>query len=482
MLKNMSIYGIGGIAAKAIQVLLLPVYTRVLKPADYGSLELVYMVAAAIAILYGFMISSGYLRCYYDSKEQKHRDLVLGSAFWFTFFCAVLFGLVLLLSASEIAGSIFEFEGGELFITLIAFSTAIKAHNYIFYNLLMVREKAGSYVSINIVTMLVTMGVTIYFVVFLRWSVRGILLAQIIAFGIEFIILSVLLFRRTIFAYSFSAVREMLHFSVPLIPLQLASFILTMADRFFLQEYRTLDEVGLYSLGYKFAAIMPLLVIEPFRAFGPHIFSLIDTPEECKRTLADFSRYYLAGSLFFALAISMFSREVIMVMSDHSYHEGYRVVFLLCLSYVFYGLNSLTGYAINIVKKNWIISVTWIIAAGVNIALNFVLIPTYGMMGAAAATVISYLIVAVGRLVIINYVYPIRFAYAAFAGICICAALVYALSTIAASGIVIPMTIKTILLAMFLLVVFCSTYFTPEERSKAVEALRAFFVKTPASD
>ncbi len=472
LLKNMSIYGMGSIAARAIQVILLPVYTRFLSPANYGSLELVYMVAGVLAIMYGLMIGSGYLRTYYDSTDQTHRDRVLGSAFWFTFFCAILAGGAALLFSRDLADAVFEFEGGGAFISLIAVATAIKAHNYIFYNLLIVREKASTYVAVNIITIVVTIGITVYFVVFLHQAVRGILLAQVIAYGLEFALLAFLLLRRNILIYSTAAVKEMLALSIPLIPLQLASFILTMADRFFLQEYRTLEEVGLYSLAYKFASIMPFLVIEPFKAFGPHLFSLIDQPEKCKRTLADFTRYYMAGSVLFALVIAMFSREVIMLMSTAEYYDAHRVVFLLCLSYVFYGLTSLTGYAINIVKKNWIIGLSWLIGAALNVGLNFILIPAYGMVGAAVATIASYLVVALGRLIIIRRVYPVPFAYGAFIGVVIAGTIVYTASTCLHFTPAVSVIGKTILLALFAVGIVYG-YLTASERAEGLHLLRS---------
>lgn len=481
LLKNMSIYGIGGIIAKAIQFLLLPVYTRVLQPADYGSLELVYMVAGLIGILYGFMISSGYLRSYYDGKDDTYRDMVLGSAFWFTFFSSLFFAALSVVFAAEIADSVFKFDGGDTFIVLISVSTAIKAHSLVLYNLLMVRERARTYVTVNATTLLVTMGVTIYFVVFLGWAVKGILVALVIAYSVEFLILSVLLLRKTVFKYSHMAVKEMLKFSIPLIPLQIASFILTLSDRFFLQEFRDLEDVGLYSLGYKFAAILPLLTVEPFRAFGPHIFSLIDDPGKCKQTLADFSRYYLAGGLFFALVISMFSREVIMVMSDRSFYSSYKVVYLLCIAHVFFGLSSVTSYAINIVRKNWTISLAWLVAAGINILLNFLLIPQYGMIGASIATLVSYFAVMLGNLIVIKYVYPMRFRYFCFGSVFVWATLVYYVSTFLNYGITVSVMLKSGLLAAYLLIVFYSRYFTKEERDKARNLFISLFVKRPAS-
>lgn len=474
----MSIYGLGGAAARAIQFLLLPVYTRVLSPSNYGSLELVYIIAGILAILYGFMIKSGYLRCYFDSQGEEHRRVILGSAFWFTVFSSVVFAAVSFIFAEYIASRIFKFEEGALFIKLITISIAIKALSLVFYNVLMAQEKPKEYVMVNVITLFVMMAVTIYMVAGLRWGVGGVLVAQIVAYSVELIILSSLLLRRTIFHYSFAAVKEMLKFSIPLIPLQITAFVLAMSDRFFLQEFRSMDEVGLYSLGYKFAAILPLLTIEPFKAFGPHIFSLIDQPEKCKRLMADFARYYLAASLFLALGIAMFSREIILIMSDSGFHSSYRVIYMLCISYVFYGLYSFSCYANNIVKKNWIISLAWLLASIINISLNFYMIPRFGIFGAAGVSVLSYFVLVLCNLIATHKIYPIQYKYSHFIMLLALTTGVYYLSTLPGDSIAASLIIKAILLIGYLVIVYYGGYFTREERFRVKNFVLSLFGKS----
>ncbi|GAF69488.1 unnamed protein product, partial [marine sediment metagenome] len=165
LFKHMSIYGLGGIMTKAISFFLLPIYTRVLVPADYGTLELVYMAGGIIAISYGLMISSGYVREYYVNKDEEHRQALLSSTFGFTFFSTIIILSLTFFFASELSRLLFKFDYGDLFLKLIAISMAIHAHSVIFYNLLMVQEKSKKYISIQIITLLLTIGLTIYFIV-----------------------------------------------------------------------------------------------------------------------------------------------------------------------------------------------------------------------------------------------------------------------------------------------------------------------------
>ncbi len=474
LVKNMSIYGLGGVLGKAIQFLLLPVYTRVLAPADYGALELVYITANLLTLGYGLMIGSGYVRIYFDSREQAHRDMALGSAFWFTFLCVVIGGPLAFTFAPQISGAVFDFSEGAHFLRLIIISAGIQVHSRILYSNLMVRERARQYVTVTLSSLVITLSVTIFLVVKMNMGVEGVLIAQIIAYSLELLILCLMIVRRSIFHYAASAVREMLYFSVPLIPLQLAAFVLSMSDRFFLQKYQSLSEVGLYALGAKFAGIIPLLTVEPLKAFAPHLFNLIDTPEKCKATLADFTRYFLAGSLFLALAIALFSREVLMVMSNKAYQDSYQVIYILSISYVFFGMYTISCYPINIVKKNWIIAVSWAIVASCNVALNILLVPRYGMIGAACASMCSYLLVVVGNMLIVKRVYPVNYRYRSYLGLFATATLIYGVSSVIGFGVAVSAAAKLGLLALFPLLMVYTGYITRDEITRG----RELFVQT----
>lgn len=466
LFKHISIYGFGGIITKAINFFLLPIYTRVLVPADYGTLELVYMVGGIIAISYGFMISSGYVREYYVNKDEEHRQILLSSTFWFAFVSTMIVLVLIFFFASELSRLLFKFDYGDLFLKLITISMAIHAHSMIFYNLLMVQAKSKKYISIQIITLLLTIGLTIYFIVFLRWSVKGVLIAQIIGYSIEFLILSILLMRVSIKHISLSAIKEMLKYSVPLIPLQLAAFVLNLSDRFFLQNYQNLNEVGLYSMGYKFASLVPLLAIIPLKGYGPYIFSLIDNTKKCKKTISDFSRYYVAYVLILTLVISMFSREVIMMVIDKNYYYGWTVVYLLCLSYAFYGISNVLSVGIDITKKTWLKAFSWIMAALVNIGLNFLLVPSYGMIGASIATSISYFLVIVLYIITLKYIYPIELQYTKFIVITVFTSLTYIISIYLNFTIILAVISKFILLLIFLTILMVSGYFSKIELQK----------------
>lgn len=473
LLKNISTYSLGGILSKSIQFLLLPLYTRVLVPADYGKLELIYMVGVILVILYGFLVENGYVRIYFDkSEDPDFRERLFGTAFSFMLLCSLVFSVVGVVFSKEIAGWVFNFENGTIFVKLICISTFLEALSHIPYKNLLVQKKAKQYVSVNIINLLITISFTIYLVVFLRMGVEGILYAKIGGGLIQLIILSSLTFKKETFFFSTNQLSEMLGFSVFLILPNLSSVILLLSNRFILQKYQTLDEVGIFSLGYKIAAIIPILLTEPVKkAFGPYIFSLSNDPPKCKESLRIFTGYFLAGILTFAFVISLYSRELIMIMSDKSYYSSYTIVFILAISYVFLGLSGIIVLGIHVTKKTWIVTLIWPLAATINLTLNFILIPSYGKMGAAITALVSFMFINFAYFFALSKVYYVRFEYIKYLFLLLITIVFYWVSTFLHFGIVMSIISKTLLLFVYLLVLLLSGFFSPLLRFKLLSKL-----------
>lgn len=473
LLKNISIYGFGEILSKSIQFLLLPLYTRVLVPADYGKLELVYMVGAILAILFGFLIQNGYARIYFDKAEdEKFKERLFGTAFFFILICSLAFLISSIIFSKYIAHVVFSFEDGETFVKLIGLSIFLKAISEVPYKSLIVRAKAKPYVSVHIITLLVTMLLTILFVAVYRWEVKGVLYAQIIGGFIQFLILAGLTFKIQFFAFSITQLSDMLKFSVFLILPNLSSFILHLSNRFFIKEYQNLEEVGLYSLGYKIASIIPILFTEPVKkAFAPHIYSLIHNPSKCKQEIKKFSRYFFAAIITFALSISIFSRELIIIMSDQSYHKSYSIVFILAVSYVFLGLSGIIVIGIQITKKTWIITLIWPLSAIISLMFNYILIPSYGRMGAAIAALISFFFINVAYFIALSRVYKIDFEYWKYLYVLILMSVFYLFSTQIQFSLFLSFILKILLLIIFLICILFGQYFNREEIDKFLKPL-----------
>ncbi len=464
LFKAISIYSLGNILSAVASFLLLPIYTTILTPSDYGVLELLNLIAAFLGILFGLIISNGYGRIYFDSTNADYRKKLYATGQIFTLICAVIFTAIIFINADWFSRVILNANVGKLPVLLITVSTIFFVLIKIPLANLQIRQLPKQYISVSLAGFLLTVSATIVFVVFYRLGVYGVLYGQLVGNVLQFIFLSIYSRKEYKISFSFVQLSLMLSFSIFLIPANLSSLILNMSNRWFLQEYQTIEDVGLFSLGAKFASIIPMLFTEPVKqAFSPYIYEQIDNPEKLKKTLSEFTRIFFIGLSVVVLGISLLTREAIIIIADKSFYGSQNVTFILSISFLFLGLAGIIVQGIQIVKKTWIITVIWVFSAAINVLLNFLLVPTYGRMGAATATMISVIIICICYFIAVAKVYPVRFDYSSFIFIILLAFLFNYVGSLINLGVSISILIKLLLMGGYIWSLFLLKIITKKE-------------------
>jgi len=472
--RNLSIYGVGNVLSKGINILLVPVYTAYLSMDSFGALELINMTASISLMFFCFNASSGYIRKYYD---EESKGSAFSSVFWFSLISSLLMTLLFLNSSVFFSRYIFDFQNGDYLFRLIIIATAIHAVSVNLYSHLQVRGNAFIYMLISIITLVSTICLTVIFVAVRKAGLEGIMYAKIMGSLLEFTMLFLVCRKSIILKFSRAFISDVLKFSIPLIPGQISAFFLNYADRVFIKEYKGLADVGIYSLGYKISSILLILTVFPItKAFGPYIFSLIKYPDQLRETFRRFMRYYILFSLSMALILSLFSREIILLLANRDYMDASYIVYILCMSYVFYGLHAITSFVFHITKKTWIMSVIMAAAALLNIGLNFLLVPNYGIIGASAATMMSFFLVLIIKFIIIEFTYPMDFGYFLYFAIFGASGLLYYASyyasVYAVHGIIPGIAMKIMILVLFFTLAVYSGFISRSELS----SFRIFFL------
>lgn len=452
IIKNISVYSLGSILSTGLSFFLLPLYTRILSPADYGQLELIYLVAAILSILYGFKIETGYNRFYFLDKNTSNRKTLFMTGQLFNLLCSGIFTLILFANIDFFSNLILDFPQGAFFLKLISIATILEVLTYIPHSNLRLQFKAWAYVKVSILNLLINAISTIFFLVFMDYGVAGVLYGKIIGLIATLFYLYYLNWTEFHFRFAPSMLLPMFGFSIFLIPSNLSSLILNMSNRFFLSEYQNLDDVGLFSLGAKIASIIPMLIIEPVKnAFSPYVFDLSNNPDKCKAVLSDFIRLFLAGLSVFVLAISIFASDLIAIIASKSFQGSSKVVFILSFSNLLLGLAALVVLAIHITRKTWIVTLIWIGSSVLNIALNLWLIPVYGRMGAAYATMFSILFILVMYIIAAQRVFPFKVPYLSILKIALFLFLFNYISSWINFGLLYNVLLKTALIGLYLL-------------------------------
>jgi len=405
--KNTIIYGFGNLAIRFTGFLLIPLYTRCLSISDFGLLATLLVTVQVMIIFMSMQMQPAFVRFYREFESKGLIGQLLGSSILVNLAgCVVLTGFSLTILPGVFRDLI---HGGSVLPYLalscwVAASQSLCIHVMYYYR---ARNEALEYTLFAVLSAVLVVFLTVLFLVIFHLGVKGILTAQAVSFGIVAMIISSKLFQRLKPTVSFSVVRQLFGFSTPLIFSGSAWFIMNASDRYFLAHFMGLEVVGIYSLGYKLASILLLLVVHPFQmAYGPFIFASLGA-SDIKDTLARLFRYLVSALLLVALGIALGGSFLVRLIAPPDYGEAYLVSLCILPVGAMIGIYYWAGALIHIVKKTHILGVTMTLGAGLNLMLNYLLIPHFGWLGAALATNLSVFLAAAGVFVIGMQLFPV---------------------------------------------------------------------------
>lgn len=421
--KHSVIYGLGGLVSRILAVLLLPLYTHYLSTSDYGKIETLVALVTVLAILLQFGISSAFFRYYFDAEDDTGRRLVLRTSFWFTMTMATL-GLVGLLAfAAPIAGWLFGDADAANLVRASAVALWAQMNYGQLTNLFRVEERSVAFVLASLSNVVLTVGATLLLVVVLDEGPVGVVVGNFT--GTLLVYLVLLGYRREQLGLqvSWPLLRRMNHFGLPLVPSALLLWVTNFSDRFFLVKLTDTSEVGLYSVGVRIASAMVLL-LTAFRMAWPAFAYSIKSDDEAKQTYAWVLTYLIVLSTWIATALTLLSPWLVAWLTAPQFQSASRVVGPLAFAAVSFGGFIVLSIGIGRARRtqfNWVITG---VAAAVNVTLNLTLIPRYGMMGAAVATVAAYTVMFAGMAWWAQRVFPVPYQWrrvltAAAAGVAI---------------------------------------------------------------
>lgn len=467
--KQSGVYGFAGISRKLVSFLLIPLYTRFLTPANYGVLEILHVSAAVLTTVLSCGMGTTIFKFYYDANQETERRITVTTATLFLTALSVVAIGGLYLGVKPLERLLLANGGGGVLVSIVLVTSLLNVATVIPLAILRARRNAVRFAAITLASFVVGTVSIVFFVVVLNLGIKGVLLGNLVLGAITMLLLAPVLFRSLGRRLDLGRLTAMLRFGLPLVPSLLAGQMLTLADRYFLRAFSTMEELGLYTLGYKFGLIISLVAGAFQTAWLPALFSFARR-KDAERVYARVLTYSLAVTVFLGLALSLVSREVIVVMSPPPFYGAYRVVPLIALSYVIHGAYFVIQGGIYLKEKT--VYKPFLVggAALLNLLLNYLLIPPMGMMGAAAATVLSYAALAVATFVIADRLYPVRYEWGRIAKLTVIAAGLYVAGLlIPVESIYVRLALKIALVVLFPLLLYATGFFKGEEMTKFKE-------------
>ncbi len=393
IIKNSMIYLGSSIINKLIPFLLLPILTAYLTPAEYGMLS-IYMIfitlyGAFVGMNMHINVSKEFFRV---SKEQL--ALYIGNMLIILSVSTLLYFLLTLLSVPFI-DTLFGIPT-SWFLLLPFISMAMMIYN-INTSLLRNEAKAYTFGIFEISNSAVTMATTLLFL--LVWAYGW--YAQIIGIALSYTLFALIgivyMYRHGYLLLQFDAtkIRSILAISVPLIPHVLGSVIITMSDRIFIEQMVSLEAVGIYSVGYLFGMGVLLFTDAFMKAWSPWFFkNLVDPTTRQKQRIVHYTYIYIVGVFILALGISLIGNIILPYVVDASFYGASEYIVWIALGYAVHGIYKIFfPYLVHLSKTSFL-ALSTMVAALLNLLFNYLLIDAFGAVGAAYATIISFLVSA----------------------------------------------------------------------------------------
>lgn len=392
-IKNGILYIVPFLVGSVLPIITLPIFTRVLTVEDYGIYALTIVYGVFVSGIANFGLTIGYERNFFNFSGDKQKTAaLLFSTLSFVICSTIILGILTFLFKDALAKLIVGSSKYGNLLVWAFFASAITSLKVYFLTYFKNSENAKSFVWYSIDENLLNVVFSLFFVVYLKSGVLGLLLGQLIAGSIIFLLLVYKFIRMLPFVFSVALLKDSLRLSLPLTSRIFFGIIGTQFDKYMIGLLNTVGGVGVYNLGQKIANIVFTFMTAIQNVYSPQVYKRMFEMDEQEggqsigKYLTPFLYISIAGGIF----VSLFSEEIIFILTPVSYHAATNVVSILALLYgtYFFGKQPQLIYA----KKTGITSILTITGILLNVAINIPFINYWGFIGAAYGTLLAGII------------------------------------------------------------------------------------------
>jgi len=468
LFRQSAIYGLGTLSTKLAGFVLIPLYTRNFSVSEFGVLGLLEVSAAVVLSFFGFSLYSGFFRWYWDKSAEGKKESLFFTVTIFQVGVAILAYFAALPFLKSFSQLILNTPDYSYLLRLMLISTLIQLILVMPNTLLRLQEKPWLFTLANILQLIFSLIVTVYFIAFRNAGIEGIYYGQIVgslAFASVLIRYSI---RNMVFRFERKLLGEMLVYCFPLFMSGVALVMLNVTDRYSLKVLGNMADVGLYSYGFKLANTLNVFLITSVNfAIQPMIFRMMNAPDN-KRFYAKLLTYYTFGTMIFGLGMMVFGMEITKLFAKRvEYFDAWYIFPFIIYSIVFGMMKDVATTGLSISKRTKAIAITVIITAVLNLILNNILIRLMGNQGAALSKMLSMMVFFVLTLYYSQKVYPIPYEMKRISLMLIVAAGLYIVSLLFNTWDLFPrLAAKSIIIVSYPFVLYLFRFYEPMELNR----------------
>ena len=394
LLSNTAFYAFADLIGKGLHFILLPIYTAFLTTSDYGIQNMITSFNSVMNYIVLLCLDSAALKFYSEYSNDKEKlkrfygtamTIVAAFAFIVVFLCLILRSILERFVFKNIDFVPYVLMG----LAVLAFDAEYTLHR----RMLEAQQKGKKVATVGLCAVVFSSITTLLMIGVLKLGAFGVLAATLLtSIGtLVFSVVDILKNKMLTVCFDKGLAKNMLKYSLPLIPHQISGYLAALIGRIFLNTTGSLAIVGLYSVATQFSSIVDVFQDATSRAFRPWLFSLLNGSTQIEENrIRNISNILMSLYSVVTVGIGLFAQEIIILMTAESYYGAWKVIPILAVSvsiksvYYFYFAHCLFYH-----KTSRFIFIASLTANVINIIAAAILVPLIGMYGSAIASICS---------------------------------------------------------------------------------------------
>jgi O-antigen/teichoic acid export membrane protein len=412
LLGDALIYGLGGVLGQLIGFLLLPLYTARLSPADYGQLAMLAIVAALFPTLAYLGMRGAIFRYFSLTKDENERATALGLGFSVVGLATLALLIPSLLASDMLGRALFGEPGHARLLQFALLSAAANSIGDVPLIVLRAARRPKTTTSMNIAKTLLSIALTIWLVVGLQRGVWGVVTAALVM-DVAFMLVQIFVTRSYYrFAPNFALLRRMLSYGLPFLPYRLLVMGTAYFSTYMVRRLMGLDDAGLYSLAMRFAVPITVIVGALSQAWLPYRFKIFAEDANPAVFFRTTLTYYVATIGYLWIGVCLWGPEAIRLLTNPRFHAAALIIPAIAFIPVMEGLYQMVNTGMEVGEDTRALPFVSLggfcaVAAGTTL-----LIPRFGAIGAALATMLGWVAMTIVIYVLAQRRFHIQYDWA----------------------------------------------------------------------
>jgi O-antigen/teichoic acid export membrane protein len=392
-------YGVFQMLGRLFTFLLTPLYSNYLSPTDNGVIAYMFSLLVVAQFVYIFGMEASFLR-FFSQTDEEYNKKVYSCAFLIILFLGLIITLLLIVFSVPLSAVIIgkEFTNSVYIFQVVALIPFLDSILAIPYSRLRMQHKVREFALTRFLFIVLFVILCSYFLIFTSLGLLGVFLAQLISTSICLLYFLSDIIKSLDLNIDYRLLKEMLLFGLPTLPSNLSAIALQVADRPIMKLFVNNSDIGIYQINAKLAVPMLMFVSVFDYAWKPFFLSHFND-EDARPTFSRILTYYIFVGAVLLLLVSFFIDYIVRIplwngktFINSDYWAGLNIVSVIMLGYLINGITTNFAAVFHIDKKTKYIPVAIGASAVISVALNFILIPMIGTIGAAISLVVGYTI------------------------------------------------------------------------------------------